>query len=57
VRYLYFNDKDCRWDIGEKHLYNLTRRAMYVNVTLRRVYVTIVALEKRKVLHILSVCL
>ena len=57
MRYLYFNDKDCRWDIGEKHLYNLTRRAMYVNVTLRRVYVTIVALEKRKVLHILSVCL
>ena len=33
------------------------RDAMYYRAILRRVRVTIVALEKQKVLHILSVCL
>ena len=35
---------------------NLTRQAMYYNVTFRRVRLTIVALEMQQILHILNVC-
>ena len=34
-----------------------TIEAMHVNVTLRRVRATIAAVEKQKVLHVMSVCL
>ena len=34
-----------------------TRQAKYYNLTLRHVHITIVVVEKQRVLHILSVCL
>jgi len=40
----------------EEHVYVQDRQCTY-NVTLRRVRVTTVAVEKQQVLHILSVCL
>ena len=40
----------------DTHKHNKTRQVMYYNVILRRVRVTIVAVEKQDVLHILSTC-
>jgi hypothetical protein len=38
-------------------IYSNKTRNVLINITLRRVYATVVAVEKQKVLRILSVCL
>jgi hypothetical protein len=54
VRYVdYYERARLLADSSEKNKTACVR----INVTLRRVRVTIVAVEKQKVLHILSVCL
>ena len=47
---------DSRWVIGDDFRRTQDRQCT-CNITLRRVRVTIIAVEKRQALHILRVCL